>query len=106
MTKRVRDTTLREVADKLTFEPHRLRLDQSGRYDETLDHEFPFLIKLFRFSHNDFTPIHSWHERLELFMPLDGSVSMLMGERRVDIAPGELLIVENMKLHRILVSRG
>ena len=30
-------------------------------------------------------------------MPLDGSVSMLMGERRVDIAPGELLIVENMK---------
>jgi len=106
MTKGVRDTTLREVADKLTFEPHRLRLDQSGRYDETLDHEFPFLIKLFRFSHNDFTPIHSWHERLELFMPLDGSVSMLMGERRIDIAPGELLIVENMKLHRILDIPG
>ena len=36
MTKRVRDRTLREVADKLNFEPHRLRLDQSGRYDETL----------------------------------------------------------------------
>ena len=47
MTKRVQDTTLREVADKLAFEPHRLRLDQSGRYDETLDREFPFLIKLF-----------------------------------------------------------
>ena len=97
---------LREVADKLNFEPHRLRLDQSGRYDETLDHEFPFLIKLFRFSHNDFTPIHSWHERLELFIPVDGSVSMLMGERRVDIGPGELLIVENMKLHRILDIPG
>ena len=27
---------------------------------------------------------------------------MLMGERRVHIGPGELLIVENMKLHRIL----
>ena len=97
---------MREVADKLNFEPHRLRLDQSGRYDETLDHEFPFLIKLFRFCHNDFTPIYSWHERLELFVPLDGTVSMLMGERQVDIGAGELLIVENMKLHRILDIAG
>ena len=103
MTKRVRDTTLREVADKLNFEPHRLRLDQSGRYDETLDHEFPFLIKLFRFSHNDFTPIHSWHERLELFMPLDGSVSMLMGERRVDIGPGR---TPDCRKHEIAQDTG
>jgi AraC-like DNA-binding protein/mannose-6-phosphate isomerase-like protein (cupin superfamily) len=102
MTERIRATPLREVADTLNFEPHRLRLDQSGRYDEALDHEFPFLIKLFRFCHNDFTPIHSWHERLELFIPVDGTVSMLMGERQIDIGPGELLIVENMKLHRIL----
>ena len=39
-------------------------------------------------------------------MPLDGIVSMLMGERRVDVGPGELLIVENMKLHRILDIPG
>src|SRR5262245_36152555 len=106
MTRRLQESGLREVAAKLNFEPHRLRLDQSGRYDEALDPEFPFLIKLFRFSHNDFTPIHSWHERLELFLPLDGSVSMLMGERQVDIGAGELLIVENMKLHRILDLPG
>jgi AraC family transcriptional activator of mtrCDE len=101
-----KEDDLLKIADKLNFEPHRLRLDQSGRYDETLDHEFPFLIKLFRFCHNDFTPIHSWHERLELFVPVDGTVSMQMGERRVDIGPGEVLIVENMKLHRILDIPG
>ena len=89
MKRQLKESDLLKVADKLTFEPHRLRLDQSGRYDETLDHEFPFLIKLFRFCHNDFTPIHSWHERLELFIPLDGTVSMLMGERQVDIGPGK-----------------
>ena len=31
---------------------------------------------------------------------------MLMGERQVDIGAGELLIVENMKLHRILDIAG
>lgn len=106
MKRRPKESDLLKVADKLNFEPHRLRLDQSGRYDEALEHEFPFLIKLFRFRHNDFTPIHSWHERLELFVPIEGTVSMLMGERQVDIAPGELLIVENMKLHRILDIPG
>jgi AraC-like DNA-binding protein len=106
MTDRVKENALRKVADKLGFEPHRLRVDHTGRYDETLDREFPFLIRLFRFRHNDFTPILTWHERLELFMPLDGPLCMIMGERRVDLAPGELLIVENMKLHRLMDAPG
>ena len=106
MKRNLQESDLLRVADTLCFEPHRLRLDESGRYDEMLDQEFPFLIKLFRLSHDDFTPIHSWHERLELFIPVDGKVSMLMGERRVDIGPGELLVVENMKLHRILDIPG
>ena len=90
----------------MNFEPHRLRLDQSGRYDEALDHEFPFLIKLFRFCHNDFTPIHSWHERLEGIRSARWNGVDAYGERQVDIGPGELLIVENMKLHRILHIPG
>ncbi len=106
MTDRVKENALRKVADKLGFEPHRLRVDHTGRYDETLDREFPFLIRLFHFRHNDFTPILTWHERLELFMPLDGPLCMIMGERRVDLAPGELLIVENMKLHRLMDAPG
>ena len=90
---------LYEVANRLTFEPHRIWLDPTGRYDEPLDREFPFIIKLFRYRHQDFTPGLSWHERLELFMPLDGPACMQMGKRRVELAPGEVLIVDNLKLH-------
>jgi AraC-like DNA-binding protein len=106
MKRELKDYGLLEVANTLSFEPHRLRLDHTGRYDETLDYEFPFLIRLFRFRHNDFTPVQSWHERLELFMPLDGALCMVMGERHVDLAPGELLIVENLKLHRLMDAPG
>ncbi|HEY0791380.1 MAG TPA: AraC family transcriptional regulator [Chthoniobacterales bacterium] len=94
-----RASELHGVANGLTFEPHRIWLDPTGRYDEPLDREFPFVIKLFRYRHHDFTPGLSWHERLELFMPLDGPVCMQMGKRQVDVAPGELLIVDNLKLH-------
>ena len=87
------------VANRLTFEPHRIWLDPTGRYDEPLDREFPFIIKLFRYRHHDFTPGLTWHERLELFMPLDGPACMQMGKRKIELAPGELLIVDNLKLH-------
>ena len=90
---------LYEVASRLTFEPHRIWLDPTGHYDEPLDREFPFIIKLFHYHHQDFTPGLSWHERLELFLPLDGRACMQMGKRRVEIAPGEVLIVDNLKLH-------
>ena len=106
MKVRLEDSALGKAADKLSFEPHRLRLDHTGRYEEALDREFPFLIKLFRLRHNNFTPVQSWHERLELFMPLDGVVCMVMGERRVDLAAGELLVVENMKMHRLVDAPG
>jgi hypothetical protein len=106
MKARLEDSALGKAAGKLSFEPHRLRLDHTGRYEEALDREFPFLIKLFRLRHNNFTPVQSWHERLELFMPLDGVVCMVMGERRVDLAAGELLVVENMKMHRLMDAPG
>ncbi|HVQ20431.1 MAG TPA: hypothetical protein VMS23_05200 [Terrimicrobiaceae bacterium] len=106
MKARLEDSALGKAAGKLSFEPHRLRLDHTGRYEEALDREFPFLIKLFRLRHNNFTPVQSWYERLELFMPLDGVVCMVMGERRVDLAAGELLVVENMKMHRLVDAPG
>lgn len=87
------------VSNRLTFEPHRIWLDPTGHYDEPLDREFPFIIKLFHYRHHEFTPGLTWHERLELFMPLDGRACMQMGTRRVDLVPGEVLIVDNLKLH-------
>ena len=52
------------VAAELSFEPHRIRLDETGRYDEALDREFPFVVRLFHFRHKDYTPGLTWHERL------------------------------------------
>ena len=93
------DSGLLKIVDRLTFEPHRIRLDPTGHYEESFDREFPFIIKLFYFQHKDFTPGLTWHERLELYLPLDGISRMQMGTRRVELRPGELLVVDNLQLH-------
>ncbi len=97
---------LREVTRELTFEPHRIRLDGTGRYDEYLEREFPFVVRLFHYRHKDFTPGLTWHERLEIFMPLDAPATMRMGNREVDLTPGEILIVDNLKLHMTVDRPG
>ena len=90
---------LLQIADRLSFEPHRIRLDSTGHYDESFEREVPFIIKLFHLRHKDFTPGLTWHERLELYLPIDGVARMQMGTRRVELRPGELLVVDNLQLH-------
>jgi AraC-like DNA-binding protein len=87
----------------LRFEPHDIarQLDARGHYELSLDKEFPFNIRLFHFSPEHYTPIWNWHERLELTMPLDGPLHMRMGELRVELAAGDLLVVDNLKLHNV-----
>lgn len=94
---------LRREAANFPFEPHDIagQLDSHGRYEVELDREFPFLIKLFHFSSEHHTRGLTWHERLELFLPIDGEVRLLMGEQMIHLAPGELLVVDNLKLHRV-----
>jgi AraC-like DNA-binding protein len=92
-------SSLVKIADRLPFEPHRIRLDPTGHYEESFEREFPFIIKLFHLRHQDFTPGLTWHERLELYLPLDGIARMQMGTRRVELHPGELLVVDNLQLH-------
>ena len=94
------------VAAELSFEPHRIRLDDTGRYDEALDREFPFVVRLFHFRHKDYTPGLTWHERLEIFLPLDALTKMRMGEQEVELQPGEILIVDNLRLHMTVDYSG
>jgi hypothetical protein len=47
-----------------------------------------------------------WHERLKLFLPLDGPVRFRMGEQEVELARGDLLAVDNSKLHQGLDFPG
>ena len=84
------------VAAELSFEPHRIRLDETGRYDEALDREFPFVVRLFHFRHKDYSPGLTWHQRLEIFLPLDALTKIRMGEQEVELQPGEILIVDNL----------
>jgi len=93
------DSWLWDKAAELPFEPHRIRMDQTGRYDEALDREFPFVVRLFHFRHKDYTPGWTWHERLEVFLPLDGATRMRMGQQEIELQAGEILIVDNLRLH-------
>src|SRR6476469_2031291 len=89
------------LCDGLAFEPHQIAnyLDAQGRDDLALDREFPFHIRLFRFRAGEFRMSSSWHERLELLLPLDGPMRQRMGEAIVDLDRGDLLVVDNLKLH-------
>lgn len=99
---------LLRVANQLRFEPHNIRdhVDQTGRYEIELAAEFPFVIKLFHYSSRQHTPGLTWHERLELFMPVDGPARVLMGDNEVELARGDLLVVDNLKLHRVVDFPG
>jgi AraC-like DNA-binding protein len=99
---------LLKVAANLRFEPHDIRdqLDQTGHYAIELNAEFPFVIKLFHYTSRKHTRGLTWHERLELFMPLDGPARLLMGDQEVQLRTGDLLVVDNLKLHSVVDFPG
>jgi xylan 1,4-beta-xylosidase len=101
MKKTVPGNELYRLADHLKFEPHRISVDPTGRSNEPMDRGFPFFVRLFHFHHRDFTSAPSWHERLELFIPLDGPLRMRMGNKVAELEAGEILIVDNLKLHMV-----
>ena len=92
----------------LPFEPHDIasQLDACGRYEVPLDGEFAFNIRLFHYTSRQHTRGGTRHERLELFVPLDGRTVFRMGDRTVELAAGDLLIVDNLTLHHVVDFRG
>ncbi len=99
---------LLDVCKNLRFEPHDIarQLDHRRRYQVELSREFPFLIKLFHYSSQQHTRGPTWHERLELFLPLDGATRFRMGDKEVELAAGDLLVVDNFKLHHVVDFPG
>jgi mannose-6-phosphate isomerase-like protein (cupin superfamily) len=92
----------------LPFEPHDIaaQLDARGRYDVPLDSEFAFTIKLFHYTSQHHTRGPTWHERLELFLPLDGRTVFRMGDATVALGAGDLLVVDNLTLHHVVDFAG
>lgn len=101
-------TRLLEVCRNLSFEPHDIarQLDGRGRYEVELNREFPFVVKLFHYTSRRHTRGATWHERLELFLPLDGPARFRMGDQEVGLARGDLLVVDNSKLHHVVDFPG
>jgi len=96
------------LAQRLRFEPHDIasQLDERGHYAVDLAAEFPLLIKLFRYTTRRHTRGATWHERLELFLPLDGPARFRMGDQEVNLRRGDLLVVDNLKLHHVVDFPG
>jgi AraC-like DNA-binding protein len=88
----------------LYFEPYAIDqlVDASRHHRLPLDPEFPFAIKAF--SYETFVPGErlTWHNRLEIFCPVHGSGHFQMGERVLDFESGDMLVVDNLKLHGAL----
>jgi AraC-like DNA-binding protein len=100
--------TICSFAAGLRFEPYGIDhlVDAFGHHRLPLDPEFPFAIKAFPYE--SFPPGErlTWHNRLELFCPVSGSGSFQMGERIIDFKSGDLLVVDNLKLHGALSFEG
>lgn len=100
--------SLLTACGRLRFEPHDIaaQLDAEGRYEVELAPEFPLSIKLFRYTSKRHTRGGTWHERLELFIPLDGPVKFRMGDQTVALERGDLLVVDNLKVHHVVDFPG
>src|SRR5512134_513225 len=96
--------TLLDTCARLPFEPHDIaaQIDDRGRYDLPLDDEFALSIRLFHYSSRTHTSFPAWHEQLELFVPLDGRVRFQMGDNEIELTSGDLLVVDNLNLHRVV----
>ncbi len=92
------------IADGLKFLPHRIShlLDEKGRHELQLPEGFPFVISLFHFRAGAITPRLTWHQRLELLVPLDGPLSERMGGHVVELQPGDVLVVDHLKPHQVV----
>jgi len=99
---------LREISDQLVFESHDIAayLNDQGRYEVVFEREFPLHIKLFHYTSQRHTRGATWHERLELFTPLDGPARFRMGNKDALLQRGDILVVDNLKLHHVVDFPG
>jgi AraC-like DNA-binding protein len=97
--------------DKFRFEPlviHQV-VDSTRRLSQNFDPDFPILIRFHSFpAYREMLGANwlNWHEHLEIILPVTGSGRFRSGEQVVDFAPGDLLLVDNKKLHGMLDLDG
>ena len=96
-----KNNAIGSFAAGLRFEPYAIDhlVDDFRHHHLPLDPEFPFFIKAL--AYESFRPggPMTWHNRLELFCPVSGAGRFQMGERLIDFNSGDVLVVDNLKLH-------
>jgi AraC-like DNA-binding protein len=99
---------LSALAGRFRFETHDIggQLDRTGHYSIRFTREFPLTIRLFHYKAGRFTQGPTWHEQLELFCPIDGGIDVQMGDQLVQLTPGDLLVMDNLKLHHVVDRPG
>jgi AraC-like DNA-binding protein len=90
------------IPRSLNFEPCVIHhwLDPTGHYDPPMDREFPFFVKLYTFADASNPCPPNWHERLEIFVGVAGDGLFRVGDRVLPFSPGDVIVVDNKKLHR------
>ncbi len=81
-------------------------VDEKGRFLLTLDPSFPLSINSYCFRPEHGRLRLNWHERLEIFIAVQGAGEFHMGSETVSFSPGDILVVENMKLHGLGALKG
>jgi|ERR1039458_420737 AraC-like DNA-binding protein len=74
-------------------------VDNKGRYLLKMEPAFPLSIRPISFQCDPGRPRFNWHERLEIFVAVQGEGDFQMGNENVRFRQGDILIVDNMKHH-------
>ncbi len=101
MTRKGKNNSPGSFAAGLQFEPYAIDhlVDSLLHHHLPLDPEFPFFIKALNYQSFRSGGPMTWHNRLELFCPISGAGRFQMGERMIDFKSGDVLVVDNLKLH-------
>ncbi len=101
---------LLDFLSRLPVEPFDVDHDVNRwrHYKLALNPKFPFHVRVLSYPPGALSsPLRfNWHERLELFVCLAGRGTFRMGERVLDFAAGDIIVVDNLKLHGVASYRG
>jgi AraC-like DNA-binding protein len=95
---------LLEYLHSLNFEPLAISrvVDSKRRLARDFDSGFPLIVRCYSFpSYREMLGANwlNWHEHLEMILPITGSGRFRLGEQVMDFSPGDLLLVDNQKMH-------
>ncbi|HYP12623.1 MAG TPA: AraC family transcriptional regulator [Bryobacteraceae bacterium] len=96
------------ILDGLPVEPFAIdhMIAANGNYELPLPAGFPFAIKVFSYGPRRRTFPLNWHERLELFVPIDGKGCFQMGERLIPFCGGDIVVVDVKSFHGLREFEG